>query len=336
MSARSRAKAAVAAVLVAALAGACSPVQAVLGLHPNTAVLSNSPAVSAGQAVRIAARALGQAQRADALRTEEAARTAYTGLALKIAPNRYVIEKVLDPAASTTTGGALEPVIKPSRVVVTAGRAFPRTIVAVWTPQGSSIAQVAVLDSADVRTPFKVSARTDLLPGQGLPATPPNSRGASILPKDVDGLVATPEQAVTDLATLLQTGKGGSTTFASSAVVREVRTKAAAQAKDVSKVAVFRQTHVPEKTGMRVIRTADGGAVVIAAIDRTDRFTVRKGAGVITPPPAYRALSKGLKKITKSASVTTVQTVVLVLPPQGRGSARLIGFSEVPVAVSGS
>jgi hypothetical protein len=119
-------------------------------------------------------------------------------------------------------------------------------------------------------------------------------------------------------------------------VVNEVRAKAAAQARSVKSVAVFGQTHVPEKDGMRVVRTADGGAIVVAAIDRLDRFTVRKGAGVINPPPVYRALGGGMKKITKVATVQTVQMVVLSVPPQGKGPVQLLGFTEDPVAVTGS
>jgi hypothetical protein len=321
-------------VAAVAVLGACSPAQTLLGLQQNTAVLSNSPAITPGQASSIATRAITQAQRADALRTPAAARSAYTGLALTLAPSRYVVEKVIEP--DVDAGGALTPVSQPSRVVVTAGRSFPRTVLAVWQAQGSSTREAVLMTSADVRTPFRVATRVDLLPGQVLPPTAANTRGASVLADDVEGLVSTPRQAVRDLASLLQTGKASGTPFEDSAVVRQVRSKAAAQARDVAKVATFTQRHTPRDDGTTVIRTADGGAVVIAAINRTDLFTVRKGAGVITPPPAYRALASGLKKITKSATVTTVETVVLVLPPRGKGSVRVIGFSEVPVAVKGS
>lgn len=319
----------------AAVLTACSPADTLLGLQPNTAVLSNSPAITAGQASSIATRAITQAQRADALRTKEAATTAYTGLALTVAPARYVVEQVIDPSKNTS-GGALAAVPQPSRVVVTAGRSFPRTVLAVWQPEGSSTREAVIMGSPDVRTPFRVAMRVELLPGQVLPPTAPNTRGASVLGPDVGGLVATPRQVVDDLATLLTTGRSGGTAFASSVVVSEVRAKAAAQAKDVAKVAVFSQKHTAREDGLNVIRTADGGALVFAAINRQDLFVVRKGAGVITPPPAYRALGSGLKSITRSAAVTTVQSVVLVVPPQGKGAVRVIGFSEVPVAVKGS
>jgi hypothetical protein len=57
---------------------------------------------------------------------------------------------------------------------------------------------------------------------------------------------------------------------------------------------------------------------------------------VINPPPAYRALAGGMKQITKAATVQTVQMVVLAIPAQGKGPVRLLGFSEDPVAVTGS
>ncbi|MGN6301436.1 MAG: hypothetical protein ACTHN8_10145 [Angustibacter sp.] len=329
-----RAVVVVATAAAAVTLSACSPAQTLLGLQANTAVLSNSPAVTPGQASTIATRAITQAQRADALRTSAAAQTAYTGLALTMAPSRYVVEKVIDP--DSDPGGALAPVAQPSRIVVTAGRAFPRTVLAVWQPESARALEAVLMRSDDVRTPFRVALRVDLLPGQVLPPTPPNTRGASVLADDVGGLVATPRQAVADLAALLQTGTSPGTPFESSVVVREVRSKASAQARDVKKVATFSQRHAARDDGTTVIRTADGGALVFAAINRTDLFTVRRGAGVITPPPAYRALASGLKKITRSATVTTVETVVLVVPPRGEGSVRVIGFSEVPVAVKGS
>ncbi|GAA4345620.1 hypothetical protein [Angustibacter luteus] len=334
LSARRTGPALAGLVGAAALLSACAPAQTVLGLQANTAVISGRPAITTEQATAVAERALGQAQRADALRTEDAARTAFTGLALKTAPPRYVVEKVLQPGTASS-GGALQPTIDPSRIVVTAGRAFPRTVVAVWKPAGATVQQIAVLDSPDVRSPFQVSSRVDLLPGIGLPKTAPNTRGASVLAPDVAGLAGTPTAVVADLAKLLETGKAQKTPIATSSVVTAVRTKAAAQAKSVKAVAVFQQRHVPEKDGMRVFRTADGGAIVIAAIDRYDRFTVRKGAGVINPPPAYRALGGGMKKITRAATVKTVQMVVLHVPAQGKGEVQLLGFTEDPVAVVG-
>nr|WP_284290287.1 hypothetical protein [Angustibacter aerolatus] len=127
------------AALAAAALGGCST-QSLLGLEQNTAVLSNRAVLQPQQAVEIAGRALAQAERADAVQTTAAARTAYTGLALDVAGPTYTVAQVLDPEKDRS-GGALEQYAPPSRVVVTAGRDFPRTLLAVGTPEGGPTAQ---------------------------------------------------------------------------------------------------------------------------------------------------------------------------------------------------
>lgn len=330
---RRRAAAAALTVGVAVLP-ACSPAETLLGVRSNTSVVSAEPVLTTAQATEIAVRALGQAQRADARRTEDSAAAAYTGMALRVAVPSYVVQQAID--GDVPAGQALGRVPNPTRIIVTAGKGFPRSLVAVWTPVGATTPQLAVLTSDRVSAPYRVSARTTLVPGATLPATPSNARGASVLRADVPGLVATPTNAVKDLAALMQTGRSPKTQFATSQVVADVRGNAAGQAKDVAKVARFRQLHVVDPSPPQTIRTADGGALVVAAVMRTDTFLVRKGAGSITPPPAYRALAKGVKKITRSATVTTVQVVAVVLPVAGKGKARLVGFTETPVAVKAS
>ncbi|MGL5829880.1 MAG: hypothetical protein ACRC0L_09975, partial [Angustibacter sp.] len=77
-------------------------------------------------------------------------------------------------------------------------------------------------------------------------------------------------------------------------------------------------------------------AIVVAALTRNDVFDVRDEAGSITPPAAYKALAPSMDKITGKATVTTVETVALAIPPKGGAAVQLIGFSEIPVAVKAS
>jgi hypothetical protein len=338
MSPRGRGRFPVVPAVLAAAAltlSGCSPVDRALGIEANTAVLSNRPVLTAEQASAVAERALGEAERADALRTAKAARAAYTDLALRLAAPTYVVEKVLAPTTNDSED-VLAPSVALSRVVVTSGRAFPRLLIAIGKPEGAGAPQLSVLRTPDVRTPYRVATRADLLPGAVLPETAASSRGAAVLPADVSGLVSTPTKALADYARLLQTGRSAGTSFAPDIVVRSVRENAAGQAKGVRAVATYSQVHRPQAQGVHVVRTTDGGALVVAAIDRFDRFTVRKGAGTIKPPAAYTALSRGVAKITKRAEVTTVQVVVMVLPPHGGGPARVVGFRELPVSVTAS
>ncbi len=327
------------AVLLATslLTAACSPSQTFLGLEPNKVAASTAPVLSVQQAAEVTVRALGQAQLADAQRTETAAQLAFSGLALQTAVPEYAVEKALN-SKEAAPGKALAPIAPPTRVIISAGAGFPRTLLAMWTPAGSATPQLAVLSSAQVSAPYRVSARTNLIPGTVMPQTLPNSAGAPAVPKDASDLVVTPQQALTDLAFVLGAGdsKKSKTKFGSSKVIQEVLNNAKAQAADVKNVASFKQTHQVDKTPMIAVRTADGGAIIVAALVRSDTFQVRDEAGSISPPPAYKALAKGLDKITGKATVTTIETVALTVPPKGSAPVQLIGFSEIPVALKAS
>ena len=194
--------------------------------------------------------------------------------------------------------------------------------------------ELAVLLSGSVLDPYRVDSRVRLLPGAGVPDTAASGE-AVLSATGTDGrLSVSPSDALRDYATLLQTGKSGGTTFADDPVVVSVRDNAKQQAAQVSKIASFRQTHAVTKDPVHVVATRDGGAVVIGALERVDTFTVKKGKGHLAPPAAYKALAGGVTKITKSALVTTVEVVALVIPPAGEGAVQVIGFTELPESVT--
>ena len=146
-------------------------------------------------------------------------------------------------------------------------------------------------------------------------------------------VVATPARALGDYARLLQTGVSGGTSFTPDSLVAGVRANATGQARGVAKIATFTQRHAVTDDPVQVLRTEDGGALVLAAIERTDDFRVKPGAGYLKPPAAYQALAGGLAKITRRATVTTVQVVVIMLPPKGQGPARLVAAAELPFTI---
>lgn len=304
----------------------------VLGLRSNTQVSANAPAVTALQARAITSRALARAHQADTSRTGAAARTAFTGLALRTAAAAYAVDRVIDPA-SDDAGAALAPSAAPSRVIVPRETGYPRALVALSRPAGSSTDEIAVLSTPDARTPYRLASRALLLPGAEVPATASAGQGAPTLADDEPGLAATPTDAMRDYARLLQTGSSPSTRFAANPVTDGVRANAVGQSRGVTKIALFTQRHQVTDDQVLAWRTLDGGALVVAAIERTDDFVVKKGAGYLAPPAAYKALAGGIAKITSRATVTTMQVVVLAVPPRGKGDVRLIAFSEVPFTI---
>jgi hypothetical protein len=320
----------VAAVLMAT---GCSRAD-VLGVEANTQVASDRPAMTATQAESIAERVLGEASVADALRTSAAMSTAFTGVALRTAASRYAVEASMESPGERDSGEALQPPPPPTRVVRTVGAAFPRLILTVAPAEDETTRELAVLSSSGVLDPYKVASRVRLLPGVAVPEFAP--AGAAVLSASGGDrqLSVSPVDALRDYATLLQTGKSGGTTFAADPVVVSVRDNAKQQASQVSKIASFRQTHAATKDAVHVIATRDGGAIVIGALERVDTFTVKKGKGHLAPPAAYKALAGGVTKITKSALVTTVEVVALVIPPAGEGAVQVIGFTELPASVT--
>lgn len=329
---RRRAVAVVAFAGLAMLAVSGCSRDSVLGIHANTAVAAGRAPVTASQARMIAERVLGEASVADALRTTEATSTAFTGLALRTAPSRYAVESSMQPGKQGS-GEALQPPPPPTDVIRTVGAGFPRLIATVSPSAEQNTHELALLVSGSVLDPYRVASRVRLLPGVSVPGTV--AAGAAVLaPTAGTGLATTPETALRDYATLLQTGKSGGTHFADDPVVASVRNNAKQQAAQVAKIAAFRQTHAITTDPVRVIATRDGGALVVGALERVDTFTVKKGKGHLSPPAAYKALAGGITKITRSATVTTAEVVALVIPPSGAGPVRVIGFTELPEAVS--
>lgn len=327
MSTRARALAAVVAVVV--LASGCGSRADLLGLRANERPVAGVAALTTAQASAIAGRALALAHESDTTRSMQDARAAFTGPALRTAAAAYAVDRALDPATNQGAA-ALAPVAPASRIVLTAGTVYPRSFLALSRPPGAATDELAVLTARDARTPYRVASRVRLLPRAQLPAT---AAAAPVLSARVGGLVATPAAAVRDYAALLQSGADTATTFATSPVTAGVRANAAAQARSVAKVATFTQRHRATRDPVVVVRTSDGGALVVAAIERLDVLVVRKGAGFLAPPGSYRALAGGLRKITRSAQVTTVQVVVLAVPRTGGGPVRLIAFSELPLRI---
>jgi hypothetical protein len=330
---RRRSLAAAALTGLVVLSGSACSRSSVLGVEANLQVATDRAPVTPSQARTIAERVLGEAAVADALRTTEAISTAFTGVALRTAASRYAVEKSTQPA-EPDTGEALQPPPPPVQVIRTLGARFPRALLTVSPDMDKTARQLGVLVSGSVLDPYRVAARVRLLPGASVPATA--SSGAPVLSPTTAaaGLAASPADALRDYATLLQTGKSDGTSFAADPVVDSVRQNAKQQAAQVSKIASFKQTHAVTKDPVHVIATRDGGALVVGSLERVDTFTVKKGKGHLAPPAAYKALAGGVTKITKSATVTTVEVVALVIPPGSGGKVRVIGFTELPESVT--
>ena len=114
-----------------------------------------------------------------------------------------------------------------------------------------------------------------------------------------------------------------------------MRAKAAGIAKAVATQATFSQVHKVIPSSVYAVRQSGGGALVFGVIERTDSFAVKSGEAVNTAANKEFVLLSGKKRVTRAATLTTLEFVVFAVP-RSSGEARLVAASEQVVAGSGS
>ena len=123
--------------------------------------------------------------------------------------------------------------------------------------------------------------------------------------------------------------------FAADAFSAQVRDRAAAVAKAVAAQATFSQVHTVAPGSVYAVRQASGDALVFGVIERTDSFAVKSGQAVSTAANKAFVLLTGKRKVTKAASITTLEFVVFEMP-RSTARATLVAAREQVVAGSGS
>jgi len=193
-----------------------------------------------------------------------------------------------------------------------------------------------LLTSPDARTPYRISASATMLPSSKIKPFDPLRQG-SMLVTDGKGL------AVSDTALLKAYAAGmafpakvvTNPLFAADTKAAQVRAGAAEVAKAVASQASFTRDNKVVPNSVYAVRQANGDALVFGVIERTDSFAVKSGQAINTAAYKEFVLLSGKKRITKSASITTVEFVVFAVP-RGTGRATLVAASEQVVAGSGS
>ncbi len=318
-----------AAATVAVLAG-CGVADQVVGLHAVPTEQTGGAPLNEQTAAAITTRVISEAQSARA-RTgaagERARKAVLTGPALAMAQAAVT---------SRTTVAAPDPLATPEAPTVLAivrGRAWPRTILATTLDAASSRQLLHLLTSPSPTSPFVLVASVPMFAGARVPAIGPVAQGVETV-ADGTGLVAAPAAILNEYAAALAYPRPARAAHVSldDELSRSLRTSAAAQTAALKKLATFsqRQQVVGAPTAVRL---SGGGALVFALLVRTDTITAASGAKAVTVPAPVAALL-GRSQIKRSVTVTTVETVVLVVPPTG--TATVIGAAEQLASAKGS
>ncbi|MCH6469764.1 hypothetical protein [Sinomonas terrae] len=219
--------------------------------------------------------------------------------------------------ASVSSAAALAPV-RSSRLlttVVTVQRSWPRTVVAVTQGDGNTTPQVLTLKQNDARSNYKLVEASPLLPA----ATFPNAlrAGAQQVGLDSkDGIAYSPNLALAGLGDRLTNVNGSwKDNIPDNAYIKDTL----GYESDIVNASpngnlVF--THSPTGNDTVAYRTADGGALVIAALQFTIDGTPKSAGDKLTVQDDAAALAGG-KEATTKMSLQFLESVALYIPPVG-------------------
>ena len=331
MSARRRLSAAThrrlaAVALSAGLAvglSSCGLAGSVVGLHDAPVEVTGGAPINEQTAAAITARVLADAAVARAktgAAGTDARKDLLAGSALTMAEAALASKQTVEaPDALATTP-------TPTVLAISRGEQWPRTILATTLDQTSSTQLLHVLVSRTPTSRFVLTASVPLLAGASVPALGPVARGVPV-PADDKDLVAEPAAVLKEYAAGLAFPRAGAAPDVelTDALSTSLRSNAAAQAKGLGTLATLNQTQAPDPAVTLTFPLADGSALVFGQLVRTDAITLAKAAKELVLPAPVAALV-GKAKVTKAVTVTSLESVVMVVPVQGK--AKVIGADE--------
>ncbi|MGL5908707.1 MAG: hypothetical protein ACRCZP_01820 [Phycicoccus sp.] len=332
---RGRRPRAVVVAMAAVLAlGGCGTVRdALVGIEPAPRESTASAPLDDEGATAIAARVLAAADKAATQPGEpgkKARAAVLAGDALRVA----------DAAAGRAAGAPAPPQLaKPEQPVVVAqsrGRDWPRAVLASTLDRESATQYLHVLVSDDPRSPYRVRASVPMFPGATLPAIGGPSEGAALAPLAAgDGLAVAPATAIAQYAAALRhpTPAPAGQVSVDDPFANGMRAAAAENVRSLGALGSYAQSHAPRLDDAVAFRLAEGGVVAFALLTRTDTATARPAAKELALTGEW-ASAVGKGKVTRSATVTTMEPVVVVVPRSGKAS--VIGATEMLVSGRGS
>jgi hypothetical protein len=327
--------ASIVSVVIGASAAGCGTARSVLSIHEAPKANPATVPLSVDQAKRILTRDFTAAQQGEMTTgavAQAALKTAYTGDALRAATAKVKLTPV-------RAAGAESPVLAPQQPLLLAlsrGFGFPRVMVVQTVGAKGSIPVLHLLTSPDAATPYRITTSATMLPSTAVKPFDPLRKGSQLV-TDGAGLVVSDAALLKAYAARMAFPAkiAPNPPFGADSFSAQVRVRATEVAKAVATQASFSQVHHVVPGSAYAVRQANGDALVFGVIERTDSFKVKKGQAVNTAGNQEFVLLSGKKKVTKSASITTLEFVVFAVPSSG-GQARLVAASEQVVAGLGS
>jgi hypothetical protein len=284
-----RAAGALALAVLVPLATACVANQPVT---PPSAAPQPHPVVAPPQAQRILDAVDATVAKAADGRSATLLGSRVAGPARQRAIAEFAVARAAGSKSTAPVRPGLGALTTDSRLVLPQAGPWPRWFLAVGNAAGAPTPVLRVLVSRSAREPYALWGELALLPGAELPRVAGSSATdagpARVLPDEADGLAARPADVLQRYAVLLTSkarkgSTGGSAKGRSFAAADEFRKqlldRLAADRTALGRkgLATVTSTHEPTSDPVFAVRTADGGALVIGALQQTYVVDIRPG-----------------------------------------------------------
>ncbi len=224
------------------------------------------------------------------------------------------------------------------RLVVPSQYGWPRWFLAVGSLPSRPTPLLSVLSSSTARVPYGLWAQLAMLPGASLPGTAPVEQGAAAVPPAAGGLLVAPQDVGPQYADLLTRGASSPAAahFAPDVFRTQVTQQLARDKAAFVRYGTVAARHTAQPGAVLALRTADGGALVIAVLSETYVVKVRASAGTVKVDPTLAALA-GKDRFSTQVTRTSQEVVAFVVPAQGSTArVQVVAASKVDLSAVGS
>ncbi|MBW3083235.1 hypothetical protein [Bifidobacterium phasiani] len=255
-----------------------------------------------------------------------------TGPMLDVHTSRITVARstgAMDPLA--TIPGEIE------QTVIPTDSGWPRVVYSITTTtEDQQSMRLLVFTQDSPRQNYKLWGVVRLFPGTELPSFTIPSIGSSMGTAGDEGLVATPQEAVERYADVLQNGANSEYAgqFADDSLRQYLTTLSQTVQEGMERNnGTQQQTFTPVTDTIKVMRSSDGGDLVVAQINSDWTRAAGDGRQSLPASDAEQALF-GDGTATSTMHVTYVNVVALYIPPADSGEQIVaVGAERQPISV---
>ncbi|MFC0265101.1 hypothetical protein [Alloscardovia macacae] len=291
-----------------------------------------APVVTTDQEQKIRQNVLKAIKAADDARDTKALAARMSGPALTVRESQLKIAQSTNKLdSSATIPDSL------SQSIVSTSKTWPRDLFAITTVTDQQQSQrLLVLDQEKATSNYKIWGLVRLFSGVQMPKFAVATIGSEQGDANTSGLLLTPAQAAQQYADVLEKGSNSSNAnrFADDSFRQQLATLTeSVQSAIAQNEGSQTQTYSADTKNMKVIRTADGGALAVVAITSVWTRTAGSNRKSLPASESETALF-GNAQSTSTLEVTYMNEVALYIPASGSSEQiRAVGAERQPISV---